>query len=73
MEGTTSKVATILQEIGAGAKSLLPDLAETVVETYDKLVFNSDGTVSTFTIICVVGLVAVFGKWVIGKMRKHVV
>ena len=73
MEETISKVATILQEIGHGAKTLLPDLAETVVETYDNLVFNADGTVSTFTIICVVGLVAVFGKWIIGKMRKHVV
>ena len=73
MEETTSKVVTVLQEIGNGAKALLPDLAETVVQTYDNLVFNSDGTVSTFTIICVVGLVAVFGKWVIGKMRKHVI
>lgn len=73
MEGTTSKVATILQEIGNGAKTLLPDLADTVVKTYDNLVFAEDGTVSTFTIVCVVGLVAVFGKWIIGKMRKHVV
>lgn len=73
MEGATSKAVTLLKEIGAGAKALLPDLAETVVETYDNLVFNADGEVSTFTIICVVGLVAVFGKWVIGKMRKHVI
>lgn len=73
MEETTSKVVTMLQEVGNGAKQLLPDLAETVVETYDNLVFTSTGEVSTFTVVCVVGLVVMFGKWIIGKMRKHVI
>ena len=73
MEETVSKAATLLGEIGDGAEALLPDLAKTVVGVYDNLVFTTDGKVSTFAIVCVVGLVAVFGKWIIGKCRKHVI
>ena len=66
--GTT--ISEFLTNIGEGLKSFLPDVAEAGVETVDTLFVASDGSITTFAVITILGIVTVCGRGLYGVIKR---
>ena len=75
MDATTG-IAGFFAEIGNGLNALLPGVAGSAVSTVDTLMYTSDGTLTTFAQLGIIGIVcgaafAIF-KLVTHKTRKGI-
>ena len=63
-------ITGMLTYIGDGMKAFLPDVAEAGVNTVDKLFVTSDGSITTFAVITVLGVVCACGKGIFGVIKR---
>lgn len=65
-------LSEFLGAIGDGLKAFLPDIAEAGVTTVDTLFVTSDGTLTTFATITVIGIVCACGRGLYSIVKRKV-
>ena len=59
-----------LTSIGEGLNAFLPEVAEAGVNTVETLFVSSDGKITTFAVITVIGIVCTCGKGLFGVIKR---
>lgn len=67
---TNGTLIDMLSSIGNGLKDFLPDVAEAGVDTVDTLFVTSDGKLTTFSTITIIGIVCASGRGIYSIIKR---